>query len=468
MSDAGPDATVANAVAGLRARVLVVDDDPAVRRGLARLLLARGHEVLTAEDAAGTLALLASEPIDVAVVDLGMPAPAGLSLVERVRDEHPEVEVVAMGTAEAAHLFDGALARGAYEVVERPFPADEVPLAAIARAAERRRLLDRIERLEHRLAAADEVGEIVGTTGAMRELKRLVAAAAATDGPVLVVGEQGVGKELVARTIHVGSRRADRPLVRFDAGAIPADRHERELFGTEERGTGLVAEAHRATLLLVEIGALSPPAQARLLTVLDAGEPRIVATSTSEPKALASSTVPDSSARFEGRLRDELRLRLSALVLHVPPLRQRKDDLPVLAYHALRRAAERVGRPITRIGVETMRALRAYRWPGNLDELEQVMVHAVVSARKDVILPNDLPPLGAPERREGDEPEPPPIVRGRLDLPYAEAKRRALVEFDRAYLEATLARAGGNVSEAARLAGLDRSNFRRAMKKAGR
>lgn len=446
-----------------RGRVLVAEADRELRRSLARQLLAHGFEALTAEDESAALALLATTSVDALIADLRLPG-----LVERAREARPDLEIVVtagLGDVEAAV---SAVRAGAYDFVAKPFVVeDAIPLAA-ARAVERRRLKKRARALEERLEEMASLGEIVGESRGIQEALRIAAGAAQASSPVLLVGESGTGKDLFARLIHRRGARADQPMRVLRCDALPEDVIERELFGFAEEGDaegrpGLVELADKGTLFLDEVTALPLPVQARLVYLLARGEMTRAGSLRArrvDVRVIASAP-PDLKERIAaGRFREDLFYKLRVLAIHLPPLRRRKEDIPLLAYHFLHKHARRAGRDIRRIGVEALRSLRERSWPGNVRELDAAIEHAVAMAPGAALMPADLPgELG--EGGEGRE-----ALGGEVgELPYAKAKERVVEAFDRAYVEELLERAAGNLSEAARLAGMDRSNWKRLVRK---
>jgi two-component system response regulator HydG len=457
----------------------LVDDEPNVRRSLARVLMTEGFEVMTAEDGQAALQLLESGTVDVMLV--------GMDLLARVKAQHPEVEVIMMTAYANVDDAVAAVKSGAYDFLTKPFPSNDVVAMTISKAAERKLLLDRMDALEQRLEQQENFGELIGNTASMREIYRLALGVAPTSATVLILGESGTGKELIARAIHQHSGRGDRPFLAINCSAIPTELVETELFG-HVRGAftgainarvGLFEAADKGTVFLDEIGDLPLQTQVKLLRVLQEGEIKRVGsneTVTVDARVIAATNADLKSNIAAGKFREDLYYRLHVIAIHVPPLRRRRDDIPLLAYHFLRKYARRMTRDVRRIGVEAMRLLREQKWPGNVRELEHAIEHAVVMAKGNTIVPGDLPMIkdGAPPPFE----EPPlsalteigePLLGdlGHLvEMPYAHAKKNALEAFEQAYLEAVLRRTGGNVSEAARQAGLDRSNFRRVLKKA--
>jgi DNA-binding NtrC family response regulator len=439
--------------------VLVVDDEPVVRRTMARALMARGVAVDTAEGGVAALDLLRARPVDAVLLDRAMPDLDGLATLALMRQEHPDVEVVVMVPPGDPVSAAGALSAGAYDVVEKPLASPEAVARLLERAAERRRLHGRVRSLEQRISREEPLGEIIFASPRMAELDRRASSAASTSSPVLLLGERGTGKELFGRAIHRRSNRAREELQVLRLDGLPPDLAAAELTGALELADG-------GTLLLDEVGELAPAAQALLAREMSGArrhDVRVVAT--------AHPALRDRVK--EGAFREDLFYRLGVILLEIPPLRRRRDDIPVLAYHFLSRCAPRAGKDVRRIGVETLRRLRDHAWPGNVRELSAVIEQATAMARGDVLTPADLPIGGeAPgdDDAEAERPAPPgarAIAGGEVfEMPYPSAKERAVEVFDAAYVEQALERARGNVSEAARLSGMDRSNFRRLLKKA--
>lgn len=461
-------------------RVLVVDDEPELRRSLARLLLSRGMGVLTAGGGSAAIEILKKEPIDVALFDLMMPNIDGIELMERTRAEQLEVEVIIMTAFGDVETAVKAVRAGAYHFLTKPFRSNDEVVLTVTKAAERRRLVDRTMLLERRLEQMEKFGELIGNSPKMQDVYRLALGVAPTSSTVLILGESGTGKELTARAIHQHSPRADAPFVAVNCSAIPVDLVESELFG-HMRGAftgatatraGLFETAHRGTIFLDEVGDLPPLAQVKLLRVLQEGEIKRVGsneTQTVDVRVVAATNVDLRGRIAEGRFREDLYYRLNVIAIVLPALRERTEDIPLLAYHFLKKYSTRVGSDVHKISKEAMRLLQGHQWPGNVRELENAIEHAVVFCKDESLAPADLP-LGKAPNRGTLQPSSSDVVSlgaGLVDLPYREAKQRALATFEETYFTELLDRTGGNISEAARQAGLDRSNFRRAAKRAG-
>jgi len=460
-------------------RVLVVDDEPALRKTLIRILGPRGFVVTTAEDGVAALAAMERERPDVLLTDLLMPRLSGLQLLTTTKARWPQVEVILMTAYADVDTAVAAVKAGAYDFLTKPFPSNDAVALTVSKAAEHRRLLERAQQLEERLLSKERFGELIGTSAKMQEVYRLIEGVASATSTVLVLGESGTGKELVARAIHQRSGRAGKPFVPVNCAAIPKELVESELFGhvrgaftgAQAARAGLFETAHGGTIFLDEVGDLPLAAQVKLLRVLQDGEVKRVGADEShtvDVRVVAATNV-DLKAKIEsGEFRRDLFYRLNVIALQLPPLRQREDDVALLATHFVQKLALRMNREPKRIGDDALRAMRNYTWPGNVRELEHAIEHAFVLCQSDVIGAADLPFMK--EGSERDETQPPGTagVSWGADihgLPYPEAKKRMMAIFDDAYVQEQLRRSGGNVSEAARRSGLDRSNFRRVMRR---
>jgi DNA-binding NtrC family response regulator len=366
---------------------------------------------------------------------------------------------------------------GAYHFLTKPFRSNDEVVLTVAKAAQHRRLLDHAVMLERRLEAMRKFGGLIGNSARMQAVYRLALGVAPTASTVLLLGESGTGKELTARAIHQHSPRAEKPFVALNCSAIPVDLVESELFG-HMRGAftgatatrpGLFEAADGGTLFLDEVGDLPPLAQVKLLRALQEGEVKRVGaneTRTVDVRVVAATNVDLKTRIGSGRFREDLYYRLNVVCISLPRLRERPDDIPLLAQHFVAKYAQRANRPVKGISNAALDVLLAQPWPGNVRELENAIEHAVVFCSGETIEPENLP-MSLDQKPPQSSPlaVAPPAVHA--DLPFRDAKARALASFEETYFRELLARADGNVSEAARRAGLDRSNFRRAARRAG-
>ncbi len=453
-------------------RVLVVDDEVVILRALERLLGRAGAHVVTMESGLEAVAAIGEEEIEIALLDIKMPHIGGLDLLRSIKEAHPDVEVVMMTAHATIETAVQAVKAGAYDYLTKPFPDVSEVVQVVQRAVERRRLQQQNRRLQAALDAKESFEGIVGGSAAMKEVFELVESVAYSSSTVMVTGESGTGKELVARAIHYRSPRRDGPFIPINCTAMPETLLESELFGHVKGAftgatvtkKGLFEAADGGTLFLDEVGDLPASIQAKLLRVLQEGEVRKVGgneTVKVDVRVIAATHVDLDAARREGRFREDLYYRLNVIEIHLPPLAERLEDIPVLAHHFLKKFCEKEGKAIEGFTTGAMEVLTGYRWPGNVRELENVVQRAVVLCRGEAVDVEDLPKELTRQAEEGPSPESAALSR----LPFSKAKELATEAFEKRYLEAVLRRAGGNISEASRLAGMDRSNFRRVMKR---
>jgi DNA-binding NtrC family response regulator len=451
-------------------KILVVDDERSIRFSLAELLGEEGHEVREAEHAPAALAALEEEAADLVVSDLSMPAMTGLQLLEEVRARHPGTLFVLMTAFGDERTAVRALREGAYDYVPKPFDNEEIR-ALVRRAREVLALRAENRRLRDELSGSFQ--GLIGTSPALREVQRLVRRAAPTDATVLITGESGTGKEVVARALHAESRRASGPFVALNCSALPGDLVEGELFGhvkgaftgADRDREGLFEAAGGGTLFLDEIGDLAAPAQAKLLRALEERRITRVGSARAVPvdvRVVAATHRPLERMAAGGAFREDLLYRLRVIELHLPPLRERREDVPAIAVHFLAEFAARYGRPVRPLTDAARRALLAHDWPGNVRELRNALERAVVLAEGDAIEPADLPP-GLDARSAPLN----PVDAALAGLPWAEARARALDAWERDFLAAALERHGGNVSRTAHALGLHRQSLQKRLRQIG-
>jgi len=443
-------------------RVLLVDDEPALLFTLSQLLKSRGLEPVLAHSAKEALAKL--DGVDGVVTDYSMPDMDGVQLVQAVHERDESLPVVMLTAHGSERVAVRAMKSGAYEYVTKPFDIDEISLV-IDRALEARSL--RVQ--NRRLTAEKALGRaIIGDSPAMRRVLDAVNRVGPKDITVLVRGDTGTGKELIASLIHAESRRASRPLVRFNCAAIPGELAEAELFG-HTRGAftgaaqarrGFFAEANGGTLVLDEVGELSAPVQAKLLRALQEGEIQPVGAGRVEKvdvRVVACTNRDLAEEARAHRFREDLYYRLAVVELLVPPLHEHAEDIPALAAEFTRRYAERFGMQDVRLAPDLVVALRRAEWPGNIRQLENAIARMVALGGGGEI------PLeaftGASSRVA--EPGAEPVPDGTLSL------REQVEALERSVIARTLASVAGNQSEAARRLGLSRGSLIDRLKKYG-
>jgi DNA-binding NtrC family response regulator len=450
-----------------RTRVLVVDDDPDTAQSLSRKLTYVGYEVEIATEPRSIVERIHTERADwdVVLLDVSLPDMSGIEVLKRFRDSGSLAAIIMLTGDGSATTATACLRAGAFHYLTKPcLPID---LAATVESAARHTMLRRRLVDEQPGAGASMVGE----SAAVRRLRAAIDRLAGHDVAVLIQGESGTGKELVARALHAGGRR-DRPFLAINCSAIPDTLIDSELFG-HARGAftgasvdrdGMFVEADGGMLFLDEIGDMPLHVQARLLRVLQEGEVRPVGSDLVrqvDVRVIAATHVNLGEAVTAGRFREDLFYRLNVVALRVPPLRERLDDIPLLAAHFLRKHC---GAGAPALSPDALDALVSDPWPGNVRELENALLHAITFQHGATIGIESLPPHIGARAIQGAPSSVPAEDRDHV-LPLSEAKRRVNSAFERTYLMKLMERARGSVSEAARLAGIDRTNLRRLLKR---
>ena len=437
-----------------KGRILVVDDEVNARAALLELLRDEGYVVESAADAFKALGKVPDFAPDLVLTDLKMPGMDGLQLLGKLREADADLPVIVMTAFGEVETAVRAMRSGARDYLAKPVNVGELSVV-VARELEQRRLRAETGLLRARLAEKYSFENIIGSSAPMQAVFKTVAQIAPSRASVLITGESGTGKELLAHALHACSPRADGPFVAINCAAIPESLLESELFG-HERGAftgavrsraGLFEQAHGGTLLLDEIGDMPPHLQTRLLRVLEDGRVRRIGGSHDlavDVRLVAATAQRLDAAVAEGRFREDLFYRLNVLHIPIPPLRERREDLPLLAEALVTRASERLGRPVPSLSPEAMAVLVRHDWPGNVRQLENALERAVILAAGLEIRPEDLPP----EIRAWT------VQPRRLSEPDASESlsikvRTAVLE--RELIGLALARTGGNRSQAARL-----------------
>jgi DNA-binding NtrC family response regulator len=446
--------------------VLVVDDEEAMREVLRQRLASWGAKVLLAADAAEARRQLAAADVDALLTDVMLPDASGIELLREVRGENPDLPVVVITAHGAVDLAVDAMKEGAQDFLTKPLSYDQLKsvLEETQRELGRRRsardLASDLDREETRF------GELVGSSAAMREVYQRIREAAPTEAAVLISGESGTGKELTARTLHAHSRRAGEELVAINTAAIPKELMESEIFGHEKgaftgaTGTrrGCFELAHGGTLFLDEIAEMPLELQPKLLRVLEDGKVRRLGGSHEhrfDVRLLAATNKDPRQAVEKGLLREDLYYRINVFHVELPPLRQRREDIPLLAQHLLERFNAKHQTTVEGMDDDSRTLLRDYDWPGNVRELRNVVERAVVIAKEGWIQPPHLPPYvsaGSSHVAGG-------VPRLQAGMSIAEAEKMLILR--------TLESTGNNKAEAARQLGVDVKTVRNKLKRYG-
>ncbi len=445
-------------------RILVVDDESSQRELIGGFLRKQGHEVFLAGSGAEALARVRETRVDLVLSDFRMPGMSGIELLRAVKAVNPEIPfilVTAYGTVEAAVQ---AMQEGAADYLTKPLDLDEL-LLRIGRVSEQVRLQSAVRDLQAHLVERHRLEGIIGESGRMQEVLALVRQVAPSDATVLIRGESGTGKELIARAIHFNSPRAGGPLVTLNCAALPEQLLESELFGHEKGAfTGAVAQrkgrfelADGGSIFLDEIGDLSPALQVKLLRVLQERQFERLGgnrTLTVNVRILAATHRDLEQAMRSGTFREDLYYRLNVVTVQIPPLRERRADIPALLDHFLRKFAEKNRREVTGLTAAARDALLRYEYPGNVRELENLIERAVLLCRGRVIDVEDLPVTVRPGER-------PPTEAAARHLPDL------LASIERQAIRAALLRHGWVQTQAAEELGISERVLRYKMKKHG-
>ncbi|SMC19020.1 two-component system, NtrC family, response regulator [Desulfacinum hydrothermale DSM 13146] len=397
--------------------VLIIDDEKNYLFILEDLLQEEGHSVLTAQDGTAGLDLFRSNDLDVVVTDMKMPGMDGMEVLERIRALNPDIPVVMMTAYGTVEKAVEAMKKGAFDYIMKPFENEELKII-IGKACEHYRLIRENRELSAKLQERYHFHNIIGKSASMQSIYELIEKVAPTKATVLVTGESGTGKELIARAIHYNSPRKDAAFISVNCGALPENLLESELFG-HERGAfsgavslrkGRFEMAHGGTLFLDEISEMSPPLQVKLLRALqEMAFERVGGSETLQVdvRVVAASNRNLKEEVAAGRFRSDLYFRLNVVHILLPPLRERKEDIPLLIKHFLTKYAREMGRENLSVSSDALRVLLDYSWPGNVRELENVVERAVILCSGDAIGVQDLPPevrLGPGEAQEEERP----------------------------------------------------------------
>jgi DNA-binding NtrC family response regulator len=445
--------------------ILVVDDDKNICKMIEiTLQKEKCYEVLTALSGESCLRQIRENKVDLVLLDIQMPGIDGIETLRRIKEEDPGIQVVMMSAHGTIERAVQSMKLGAYDFLTKPFGSERL-LVTVKNALLAGSLKREVEELRSELRGRYQFDNIIGQSGAIQEVKKAIARVLDSNVTVLITGESGTGKELVARAIHYNGRRKNRPFVAVNCSALPESLLESELFGHEkgaftgatQRRIGKFEQANGGTIFLDEIGLMSPSTQAKILRVLQEREFERVGGNELvrvDVRIISATNRNLEEAMKKGEFREDLYYRISVFPIHLPPLRERKEDIPLLAAHFLKKYSEQEGKQVDSISPDALELMMAYNWPGNVRELENAIERAVVLATTHEITPKELPAsvraLGEKRIYESDQ-----TLSSWIEKLEEQALRQALLECE------------GNISETARRLGIGRATIYRKAKKYG-
>jgi DNA-binding NtrC family response regulator len=444
--------------------ILVAEDEDLMRAIISRLLTEAGYRVAAVSSAESALEIFAAEEVAVMLTDIRMAGMDGLALLDRVKDIDAEAIVIVMTAYSSVDSAVAALRKGAYDYITKPFVNEDL-LQSVKNALTQRELFRENRALRRELDRRYSFSEIIGTSDALQSVFRLVEKVAATNTNILIQGESGTGKELIARAIHHNSPRADRPFVAINCGAIPETLLESELFGHTKGAftgaiaskTGLLRAAEGGTVFLDEVGEITPAMQVRLLRAVQ--EHEVTPVGSTAPVAFNARIICATNRDLErevaeGRFREDLFYRLNVIEVHLPPLRERREDIPLLVRHFITRTAREQQQPEKPLDAGAMSAFINYAWPGNVRELQNAVERAFTLSGERLDL-DSLPP----RVREAAAPA------GAHAMRDPDGLRPTLAEIERRYIVETLASVNQDKARAANILGIDLSTLYRKLKR---
>jgi len=450
-------------------RILVVDDERSMRELLAIVLRREGYEVLLAENGRAAIALLEREPVDLLISDIKMPDLSGVDVLRAAKQIDQDILGIMITAFASTETAVEAMRLGACDYLSKPFDIDLLKMK-VREKIENRQLKQENVLLKRTLGLSHQFSNIIGRSEAMLDVFKMIETVARTNSTILLTGESGTGKGLVAQAVHFHSLRRDKPMVSLNCGAMPENLLESELFGhmrgsftgADSNKKGLLEAAERGTVFLDEIGEMSAVMQVKLLRVLQERRFRRVGgleELQADIRVIAATNQDLARAISEGRFREDLYYRINVIPIALPPLRERREDIPLIAEHFLTKYSEQMEKEISGITHEAMKLLVQHDWPGNIRELENVMERAVALERSPAILPESLP--------AGIRGESPRSVAAPVEgLPESGFDLEAHVkEIEMSYISEALKRAGGVQVKAAELLGMSFRSFRYYVKK---
>jgi two-component system, NtrC family, response regulator HydG len=449
----------------MKTKILVVDDDPSLRKMLEAVLTSDGYEVMQADDGTNAVAAVKAQFFDLILMDVRMAGMSGIEALKQVKKLSPGIPVIIMTAYASIDTAREALKSGAYDYLTKPLDIDELNLL-LHRALRQQALEQENRYLKERLDDRFDFGNIIGTSPPMRQLFETLAQVAPSEATVLITGESGTGKELIANAIHQNSPRHNRPMIKVNCAALPETLLESELFGHEKgaytgatsRSRGRFQLAHRSTLFLDEISEMTPATQAKILRALQEGEIEPVGGETTlviDTRIIAATNKNLEQEVKEGRFRDDLYYRLNVVRIEIPPLRIRVEDIPLLAESFLKQYVEKNRKLIKGFTPRALDIIMRHDWPGNVRELENLVERAVIMARGELITPEEFPSALTEN------------ASGAVDLPSDRGSGRTLKEAEKEIILRTLGDAGGNRTHTAKILGISRRTLQLKLKEYG-
>lgn len=446
-------------------QILIIDDEPSNREAMSLLLVNAGYNVEVAASGEDALQILQKKPFEVILTDLFLPGASGIDILKKVKEDAPFTSVVLITGKASAETAVEAMKEGAFDYLTKPVNFEKLKVV-IAKALEKSQLLAENRYLKQQLRGKYRFDDMIGNSLAMQQVFSRMEKIVHTDSTILILGESGTGKELVAKAIHFNGSRKNKPFVAINCGAIPAELLESELFG-HVRGafTGAVSDksgkfeqAKQGTIFLDEIGTMPMHLQMKLLRVLQ--EHEVVKVGSSITVKLDVRVISATNANLEeavqsGRFREDLYYRLNVIPIHLPPLRERREDVALLTRHFANKICKDMSRPVVSFTPSAMRALESYFWPGNVRELENVIERTITLADSEIIGKKELPSNICGEERDDENPEIPcpRVTEQGVDMP------RIVWELEGSLIKSAMELAGGVKARAASLLGIKRTTL---------
>lgn len=449
----------------MKSKILVVDDERSHRQMLEAVLTAEGYEVQLAEDGHGAIAAVEERFYDLILMDIRMGTLDGLEAQKKIKAISPDIPIIIMTAYASVNTAVDALKSGASDYLTKPLDIDELKIT-IRKALRHHQLEEEVLHLKQRINDQFDSANIIGRSTAMKDLMETIALVAPSEATVLITGESGTGKELIANAIHLNSLRSEGALIKVNCAALPETLLESELFGHEKgaftgaiaRRKGRFALAHKGSIFLDEITEMAPTTQAKILRVIQEREFEPVGSSDTvkvDTRIIAATNKNLEKEIHQGRFREDLYFRLNVMTLNIPALRERRDDIPLLADFFLKRYAKKNRKLIKGFSPRCTDVLMRYNWPGNVRELENVVERAVIMAREDVITPVALPDALKPLEREPEE----------TGIDFTPG--RSLKEVEEEMILKTLEETGGNRTHTADILGISRRTLQLKLKAYG-